>query len=220
MPGTDGQGTKAVPSSFVSSTVFGKVRRYISPTDAIRTILLGAIGSLLAAYIWSQGEKSNVVTPPQAQGLATISFSEIPHILPEGQSAPSRWIKGEVKGVSDPKEYRVVVYSYTNQWYVQPTQEQPFTGITPAGQWQTLLQGGSYYAALLVRGEPPVPPSTLNLPTNLPQVVTWEITEGRSNLWNYFFMVLPYGITAVLLLSLLWKFIAGGLRRRLETEDR
>jgi len=209
MPGTEGHGATAVPVSNPLQAAFRKVLEYVSPADALRTIVLGAIGSLLAAYIWSRGEARNVVTPPPATGLTMISIREIPRTLPEGEPAPSRWIKGEVSGISDPKEYRVVIYSYTTEWYVQPTVEQRFTGITPAGEWQAFIQGGSYYAAMLVRGEPPVPPNTLSLPTTLPQVVTWDVEEGRSNFWKYFFIVLPFAVAAVLLGLLIWKFYSG-----------
>jgi len=168
------------------------------------SLVLGTGGSLLAAYMLSAREKTNVVIPYPVSGQVLISITEVPRTVPKGESDLSRWIRGQVKGVSDPEEYRVVVYSYTNRWYIQPDVKQIFTRIKPTGQWEAFIQGGSYYAALLVKGETPLPLETRTLPTTAPQVITWDVKEGRSNFWWYFWMIFPFAVAAA---ALIWWII-------------
>jgi hypothetical protein len=61
-------------------------------------------------------------------------------------------IAGSVKGIADPRQYRVVVYAFSdNVWYVQPQADQLFTMIQADGSWSTDTHLGSDYASLVVR---------------------------------------------------------------------
>jgi hypothetical protein len=89
--------------------------------------------------------------PPRARAAATgepgIRITRVP---PSGAGTDSSGvIDGSVSGV----EYasaRVVVYAYTNAWYVQPLANHPYTHIGAPGTWRTDTHLGYVYAALLV----------------------------------------------------------------------
>ncbi|HEY8022210.1 MAG TPA: hypothetical protein VIH93_13980, partial [Thermoanaerobaculia bacterium] len=46
-------------------------------------------------------------------------------------------INGEVRGLAKPDQYKVVVYAYTDRWYVQPEIANPLIDISPEGTWTT-----------------------------------------------------------------------------------
>lgn len=65
-------------------------------------------------------------------------------------------ISGTVKGARPGQQ--LVIYTKTDQWYVQPLMRRPFTAIAPDGQWQASIHLGLEYAALLVNpGFTPLP---------------------------------------------------------------
>jgi hypothetical protein len=77
----------------------------------------------------------------------------------------TRPISGDVSGVN-PRKYRVVIYAYTNQWYIQPfdTPDTKVTSIQEDGGWVQQTHPGSSYAALLVKPTYSPPAKTLALP--------------------------------------------------------
>lgn len=62
-------------------------------------------------------------------------------------------IRGIVKGldVNDLDNYRVVIYSRTHRFYVQPFQDAPYTAIHKNGNWVASIHLGREYVALLVK---------------------------------------------------------------------
>jgi hypothetical protein len=61
-------------------------------------------------------------------------------------------IKGTVGGVN-PQDYKVVIYARNgDKWWVQPTAASPQTHIVNDGKWESETQGGTEFAALLVKG--------------------------------------------------------------------
>lgn len=79
----------------------------------------------------------------------TIRITIVP---PHGGGADT-WgrMAGVVKGITNPEQYRVVVYAITDQWYVQPWTVSPFTKISKNGKWKTGTHLGWEYCALLVK---------------------------------------------------------------------
>lgn len=69
-------------------------------------------------------------------------------------------ISGRVGGLSDTTKYRIVLYAFTDRWYVQPTSDEPLTFIHGNGNWESTTHLGSEYAALLVASsfDPPESP--------------------------------------------------------------
>jgi len=142
--------------------------------------LLNVAAGLLVWYFQTIGNPPAPLPPTRS---ASIRITRIPTRLPKGQSTPSEWIAGQVNGLNEYESYRIVIYSYTNQWYVQPTVLEPKTGITPEGKWQSYIQGGVYYAALLVKKEINLPPESQTLPTD--DAVTWEVQTGKADLLSF-----------------------------------
>ena len=73
-------------------------------------------------------------------------------IPPRGEGEDSQGnIAGTVTGVATPQNHKIVVYARTNQWYVQPLIDAPYTPIKDNGTWNNWTHLGHRYAALLVR---------------------------------------------------------------------
>jgi exo-beta-1,3-glucanase (GH17 family) len=77
-------------------------------------------------------------------------------------------ISGNIYGlpVKERSKYRVIIYAYTNAWYIQPLTFPPYTRINGRGMWTSRTHMGSKYAALLVK-QNYLPSSTLGA---LPEV--------------------------------------------------
>ena len=112
------------------------------------------------------------------QGIK-ISISEFPPYNPVGGPASVGHIAGTVEG-SGREEYSIVIYSYTNLWYVQPSTEKPRTAIDPNGNWRAEIKTGSKYAVLLVPQNYQPPNKSSTNPTNLDPVVTFMEVEGKN----------------------------------------
>jgi hypothetical protein len=84
----------------------------------------------------------------RASGQAAISITEVPPYSPTG-GAPEP-ISGQVSGI-ELRNLQVVVYAFTDNWYVQPLVVAPKTDIEADGRWVTRSHLGSSYAALLVK---------------------------------------------------------------------
>ena len=82
---------------------------------------------------------------------AAIRITLIPPYDAIGGPASRADIEGEVEGVEQPGNFRVVIYALTDMWYVQPLDTAPFTDIGQDGTWSTWTHGGTHYALLLVR---------------------------------------------------------------------
>jgi hypothetical protein len=131
-------------------------------------------------------------TPPPRKPSASPSgpqvlITEVPAAGPGGPAPPSEWMSGEVSGVT-PEDCRIVVYAYTDRWYVQPyirpepglgAPDGPLTRIESDGTWNTPTRSGSKYAALLVK-DSYKPRSTLfALPTVGGNVLSVASVKGR-----------------------------------------
>ncbi|HYL75614.1 MAG TPA: hypothetical protein VEU96_15480 [Bryobacteraceae bacterium] len=101
----------------------------------------------------------------------------VPRQIPEGESGtPIREIKGHVSGSLDSSH--VVIYSYTNEWFVQPFEESSSTPIDRDGAWSALIHGGSYYLALLVQDDFRALSPSQAPPYALPGVTSWAVVAG------------------------------------------
>ena len=89
--------------------------------------------------------------PSAAQpALPRIQITQLPKADPGGSSTYAD-ISGKVSGIADPQRYKVVLYAFTDTWYVQPLADSPYTSIDPDGTWNNWTHGGRRYAALLVK---------------------------------------------------------------------
>ena len=89
----------------------------------------------------------------------TLEFTTVPETDWGGSSIAER-IEGRARGFK--KGQRIVLYAKSGAWWIQPSDEQPFTAIEPDATWKNSAHLGTDYAALLV--EPGYsPPATANI---------------------------------------------------------
>ena len=83
-------------------------------------------------------------------GSGSIEITKLPRYDPTGGPDTRGDIAGVVRGIHDPKQYRVILYSKTDFWYIQP-----LLGfiheINSDGTWSSWTHTGVEYAALLVQ---------------------------------------------------------------------
>jgi len=120
-------------------------------------------------------EPYNSVSP---QALK-ITITEFPAYNPVGGPYSTTHIAGIVEG-SGREEYRIVIFSYTDLWYVQPSTEDPRTTIDPNGSWRAEIKAGTKYAVLLVPPNYQPPNKTSSNPTRLDGVVMFMEIEGKN----------------------------------------
>ena len=141
---------------------------------------------LLNGYVEASGRISlrivNGASPmeptiPQEASSVSVSINRIPRYDAFGGPAETATIAGEVHGMSP--QHRVVLYSFTDQWYVQPEVARPYTVIDASGRWVAAIHLGSRYAALVVRGDYQPPVRTGALPRPGDDVVAVAEVEGR-----------------------------------------
>ena len=107
------------------------------------------------------GANTLTATNAPAPGPATLTLAAdtpygiaILHPAPPGGGPNKlRPISGSVTGLSKAqvKQYRVVVYAYTDQWYLQPTTISYYANISAKLAWKTKTHLGNQYGALLVK---------------------------------------------------------------------
>ena len=79
----------------------------------------------------------------------SIDITTIPSDGPGGEN-PREEIAGTAKG-SDIATYKVVIYTETDKWYVQPYANNALTAINDKGEWSATIALGHNYAAILVK---------------------------------------------------------------------
>lgn len=107
-----------------------------------------------------------------------ITITEIPPYDPVGGPDTSANIGGVASEV-DFQDVRVVIYSFTDKWYVEPLEDNPYTPVGSDGQWSSSIHTGAKYAALLVRPKFKPPTKIPNLPNVQGDVLAIQIEPGR-----------------------------------------
>lgn len=91
-----------------------------------------------------------------------IEFTSVPRA---GQGAESRGnIAGRVVGLEAPEKYKIVLYTHTDKWYVQPLEDDSLTDIHSDGAWSNWTHLGDRYAALVVNSSYKPAPRGQSLP--------------------------------------------------------
>jgi len=152
-------------------------QRWIPPAVwALTSLVLGLLlGWLVVGHLGASSpltaSKQGVPDCPAAR--PQIQFISLPAFSTSGGAVTAGTISGRVSGV-DPSCCRVVVYSKTNRWYIQPL-EDSVIDINPDRTWSAEIHLGSQYAALLVTPDfkPQSPLDTL--PTASSSVLAVEI---------------------------------------------
>ena len=79
----------------------------------------------------------------------SIQFSAIP---PAAVGGSDRVAAIDGRGTGARHGQRIVIYTRSGVWWVQPTTAQPFTTVELDGTWKSSIHLGTEYAALLVEG--------------------------------------------------------------------
>ncbi len=111
----------------------------------------------------------------RAQNRPSIEFTRVP---PAGEGSQERMepIAGHVTGAR-PGE-RIVLFSRSGRWWVQPFDDKPYTTIQADSTWKTSVHPGSAYAALLVDSGFRPPPTVNTLPGTGGPVLATAIVKG------------------------------------------
>lgn len=79
---------------------------------------------------------------------------------------------------------RIVIYTKSGEWYVQPFFDKPFTEIQPDGKWSNITHLGTEYAALLVTPEFVPETKTDKLPEKSDSVIAVKTVNGTPMYWQ------------------------------------
>jgi signal transduction histidine kinase len=97
-------------------------------------------------------------------------------------------------------EQRVVLYTRSGNWYVQPFADQPFTKIEANSNWQSPTHLGTEYAALLVEPGFVPPAETSVLPNKSETVIAVAVVRGTPNFWQTWWFRSLAGLVCLALL--------------------
>jgi hypothetical protein len=149
------------------------VVKYTAPNMAGEDIVILKVSSNDKEVFTSKPLKITVVSKDTSEPGATsppITRSGGPIItiirVPPMGGGPGRRaeIAGRVDGVNNFKNYRVVIYSMVDYWYVQPFDYAPHTAINSDGTWSSFIHLGVQYVALLVEKSYMPPAQVADLP--------------------------------------------------------
>jgi hypothetical protein len=134
-----------------------------------RRRLAAALGAAVLLVACGTRERS---APP------AITISMVPVAAVGGNGRLER-IAGRVTGARPGQ--RVVLFTRTKLWWVQPFTAQPFTEIKPDSTWENTVHLGNEYAALLVAGDYRPPATIADLPAPGPGVFAVATARGTGN---------------------------------------
>lgn len=137
----------------------GKLIRNAAPPAAPASQSAPGMPSLSSS---SWKESGGRTLTAQGRSAPTITITRVPRLGAGPDEMDT--IAGETRG-ADASRHRVVIFSRTDQWYVQPYVSSPFTTISRDGSWLTTIHLGREYAAILVGVSYRPPATTLTLPT-------------------------------------------------------
>jgi hypothetical protein len=149
-PALDPKGVR----NWITSQVPGKTRVYIFL--AYFGTLLAVLLIVVLVIVTMSGQQRDavhrtapaVVAPSKAP---TVEITTRPRFDERGSTIETDPIAGSVSGI-DIAEHRVVVFAYTNAWWVQPYEgDDCLTPINPDLKWSTRTHFGKEYAVLLVK---------------------------------------------------------------------
>jgi signal transduction histidine kinase len=143
----------------------------------------------------------------------SIEFTTIP-FTDQGGTERLDNVDGRVTGARP--DQRIVLYTRSGAWYVQPYSNQPFTTIQADSTWRSTTHLGTHYAALLVEPNYVPPAITDVLPKPGGGVVAVESVEGTPVLlWQRRWFRLATGLFLLLALLLIYRYRLRQLTQRL-----
>ena len=162
--------------------LFKLVRRDVTndKNNGVGQLPWDASSMLVDFYFDPESNKHPIEPKPEipSPDAPTIRITVVPAYDPMGGGEPLAKIEGKISGLGS-GNFRVVLYSWTDKWYIQPTQANPFTKIEQDGRWSAFIHGGTKYAALLVRPDFKPQYITFKLPNIGGEVVAVTTVEGQ-----------------------------------------
>jgi hypothetical protein len=128
--------------------------------------------ALSAAVLWAACGAREPTAPP------AITISTVPVAAVGGNGRLER-IAGRVTGARPGQ--RIVLFTRTQLWWVQPFTTQPFTQIKPDATWENTVHLGNEYAALLVADDYRPPATIADLPSSGPGILAVATAHGTGN---------------------------------------
>lgn len=89
---------------------------------------------------------------------------------------------GTIGGTTSGVEFnkcKVIIFAHTDQWYVEPYVNSPYTSIAEDGKWKNDTFLGYEYAVLLVKSSYKPPSKTRVLPQVGGEVLATERAEAK-----------------------------------------
>lgn len=131
-------------------------------------LLLGCI-SLLVACGGGGGNGGN--NTPSTTGQAPPAST--PTVTLDPPAAGASQLSGHAYNI-DPSKIKVVIYVLTNQWYIQPRADAPFTAISADGSWSSYTHPWDSIVVLLVDPANYTPVATkITNPALDPGILAW-----------------------------------------------
>lgn len=129
-----------------------KAKRHLAGF-ALITLIFATVCGAVSAEKTKKGAKKTDTAP-------SIRITVAP------REGPGETSYGDIEGVvkNAPKDSKVVIFSFGDKWYVQPTTNAPFTTIGSGGKFSATIHGGYKFAALLVKPGYMPPDTTESLP--------------------------------------------------------
>jgi hypothetical protein len=152
---------EAFPGSVNPSTNREAATTFVAPSAATPARISVAINvngkpvcseEVLVQVVMAVGVNSNDSTLATTTGTGRIHITVIPRYDEKGGPLKQGRIAGRVDGITaaNASSYRVVIYSKTDDWWVQPTAAQPYTMLDDRGNFDEEIYLGSEYAVLFV----------------------------------------------------------------------
>ncbi len=117
----------------------------------------------------------------QTASESSVEFTRIPS-AEVGGTLRLEDIEGRV--VNSRPEYKIVLYTRSGKWYIQPFADEPFTEIQADSTWKTPTHLGTDYAALLVTPEFIPQATMIDLPEKGSSIIAVSVVKGTPMYWN------------------------------------
>jgi len=134
------------------------------------------IGNMLACN--KERASTDISSSRPGASVPRVVFTNVPKSSEKGGPDSRGEITGRVEGLATPEHCKVVLYTHTDAWYVQPLVSDPLTEIQSDGTWSNWTHLGRRYAALVVKSGFQPPAKTQTLPPVGEQVLAVGQTPG------------------------------------------
>jgi hypothetical protein len=117
------------------------------PVEERSLWIVQAVSLLVAAAI-----AAFAFAPWELIGEPRLRLTETPpKVIAAGPTETLHPVAGRIENLVNPRRFKLVLYAFTDRWYAQPVEEQPYTDVSATGVFTTETHDGEKFALLLVR---------------------------------------------------------------------